>query len=378
MDLLSDGQSLTLVLEEYSKLAEDDSKVQILDPLSLDDFFISRLTELNKDRRTADLKKDCNALRLRSSELKSLSIQAAMAATRDLAMIASSCQRHAIPFGEIPALEAGLLQLAEITGELPTDTVTTYGTRNPCGVRMRVFTHLAEEHAFIESFRAAMAELPRCLRALHICQCLSVFDPSCSEYLIIAREKFKAMVKAIISIKKVVTPEIFTHELRPYFDPKIIGGKRYFAPGGAQMPIILIDQAIWAMNSIDDGILKGYYEENISYQPALLRRCALLFQDKACLIHKITAELSGSQVSDGGLVFARQSLDALGKLIAIIAQFRAIHLGIARENMAIRPVGSIGSGGYDIKILERLLFQTLVARRAISSLMELTRKKPRH
>jgi hypothetical protein len=54
-------------------------------------------------------------------------------------------------------------------------------------------------------------------------------------------------------------------------------------------------------------------------------------------------------------------------LASEIIKFRAPHLGVAKANMSIRSSGSVGSGGYDLHILEHLIQKTKEFRSKIIS-----------
>lgn len=357
----------------YTDCLNTDRLVQNLDPLRMDDFLASELPKLNVEKRVGPLIELARKLVPTPDTATHLSSLEAMAAIRDLNMVASSLRRHEVNFDAVPNLEPALLVLANQASEVPSDTVTSYGPRNPEGSRMRAFTPHHEERLFIDSFRSGMNELLRVVEALETAQCLTIIDVLCGSELREAERRFQAMMTAIVAVRRHITPQFFTDELRPYFEPKVIGGRKYFAPGGAQMSLILVDQLLWGIAQ-SDGSLASYYQENLEYQPALLRARERMFVMKPPLVQQVVlrfvqGDVENVTLSDAQII--RQSLTAIEQILVAVEQFRVIHLRIARDNMAIRPLGSVGSGGYDTKLLTQLLEKTTNARGAIATLLEI-------
>lgn len=354
------------MLDPYSSCIATDRRVLVIDPFSMDDFFFYDLPDLNHKSdpiKIWEIAKSC----IQRIDISSLNREQSMAAIRDLGMIASSLRRHNFPLTKTPELELALLNLSKSTKEVPADSVTSYGPRNPEGRRMRVFTSFEEERFFIASFRSGMIDLPLSIRALEINQGLSVFDAQFSENLKIAKLHFDNMVSAIIGVRRQISPSFFTSELRPYFEPKVIGGKKYLAPGGAQMPIILIDQILWGISTNDS--LSKYFFENLSYQPLLLRVRAENTRKKQVLVEKVIIAMKNVDASTQKRDIATVAARTLREMLLTLEKFRNIHLRIAQDNMAIRIPGSVGSGGYDTKILETLLSSTKVARQRIEDVL---------
>ncbi|MEX0917050.1 MAG: monodechloroaminopyrrolnitrin synthase PrnB family protein, partial [Candidatus Paceibacterota bacterium] len=211
-----------------------DQSVSMLDPLGFDEYFTNnRFSKM----ATAD---DAESLKGFLSEvvavisldfIKSLDEVSAMAAARDLNMVASVVARFGIPMHECPHLEELLLILAEKTNEVPTDTVFGYGSRNPAGARQRSFTKTNEESLFIESFSAGMNGLMVTLAGLETIQSMEISDSRYAPFVEESARYLQQMQKAILSVRNHITPDFFTHQLRPFFDPKTIRGQTYFAAG---------------------------------------------------------------------------------------------------------------------------------------------------
>ncbi len=352
--------------DAYEQSIAIDKRVQLLDPLELDSLLIEELPRFNMEVKPEALIERMEGLSIDSKKLHSLSPEEAMAATRDLSMVASSLRRHNRSLGEIPYLESALITLSKRTLEVPADTVFSYGTRNPIGERTRTFTTFPEERLFIDSFREGMVNLPLALSTLEKVQNTKVDNLEFAPLVREVASNFEAMVSAIVRVRKAISPEFFTKELRPYFEPKTIGGRIYKAPGGAQMPIILIDQALWGASESNPMYL-GYYRENLAYQPHILRDRESSIIKEVPIITRVFQELESSDLNiESTKKVAIESLTAAHELLLFVEQFRRPHLKIAQDNMALRPAGAVGSGGYDIEILEFLLTHISAAKQKVA------------
>lgn len=329
----------------YRDCILNDAQVAGMDPLGANEFFskdFSRLSEQGEcGQIVAWVLLVLQGLRLPSDSLS------AQAITRDLGMIAAALTRwqEAIP----AQLELALLALARVTGEVPADTVFSYGPRNP-KLNRRRFTTLREEELFIQAFAQGMEQLYLAVAAVD-----AVATGECDvdrQRILLekATRSFQAMTRAIVEVKKNISPECFTHQLRPFFEPKTIGGVKYFAPGGAQMPVILLDQALWGAGHTNPE-LQIYWADNLQYLPLSLRNrfAVIAATEPLCLryIHRKT-----------GLPTSKACLALFNGLIS----FRYPHHGVAKANFAIRPSAAQGSGGYTGGILQTLVDETVKAR----------------
>jgi hypothetical protein len=143
-----------------------DDLVALLDPFNLDHFFSEIFVSAIESEDVSILLK--TAVEADVDNIISQNDQKnAMAATRDLGMIASAMTKMGYVIHEIsPILEAKLTRLSSVTGEVPRDTVYSYGPRNPRNERLRTYTNLEAEKIFIESFRSGMEELSTCISSL--------------------------------------------------------------------------------------------------------------------------------------------------------------------------------------------------------------------
>lgn len=344
-----------------------DEEISELDPLSLDEFFLI-LPNLNS---SSDVNAVVQALELKiptEEVLSNLDIVSASAALRDLGHIAASLRRHGVHANLVPKLEKSLLILGGIIGEVPRDTVYSYGARNPKGDRRRTFTNLSQERLFIQSFNDGMSGLNQTIELLYSLRDIPLDDPRFSDIVQGALTTFTSMVNAILLVYRDIPAEVFTRDLRPYFDPINIGGFEYLAPGGAQMPILLIDMMLWA-NSTSDGEYLAYLDDNLRYCPTVYRTLAQnIRSDYTALMDRVLKE--SSRLSEGEQKqIVRNSLTALRELFTTIIKFRRPHLRVANDNFALRRDDQLGSGGYKPDLLEILVSKTEAHKAILSNLL---------
>lgn len=336
-----------------------DQSVQELDPLGFDQYFVSGkfsecATALSAEAILAFTDRTVNQISF--DAVNKMAEVPAMAAARDLNMVASAVTKFGIPMHVVPQLESLLVLLSDKTREVPTDTVFGYGSRNPKGERRRSFTRTSEEDVFIDSFTEGMNSLIVTLAALETVQTMSLEN---GRYSLLVKEAvfgFQKMSESILNVRKHITPDFFTHKLRPFFEPKTVRGKTYFAAGGAQMPVTVVDLILWGVED-SDRVYVGYRSENLRYLPRFYQaEVESIFQFPS--IQQAVSLEMGHDMPKNAKENVRASLAALKEFADQIIRFRAPHLGVAKANMKIRSAGSVGSGGYDIFILQHLIDRT--------------------
>jgi monodechloroaminopyrrolnitrin synthase len=321
--------------------------VKQIDPLNLDTFLLGDLPEINARLERSKLERFLESFRPQI-DLQKTSREEAQAITRDLNLLFCSATRHKIEFHS--CFRELLLGCSSLTDEVPTDTVYTYGVRNPDGSRERSLTTFAEERVFIKSLKSAMARLPEIVEYLFEAGQLSCDSEGFVDRLRLSVGKFGELLPSMKEVFMRVSPDFFTEHLRPFFDSKEIGGKTYLAAGGAQMPLILVDYLLWGA-SVHEPMYRRYLEENVEYQPPRVREWYHTIKQRS-LIEKIIDE----STMERGIV--REQARELTGLFEIISKFRKPHYRIATMNMNIRSEGSVGSGGYTTDILELLMDRT--------------------
>lgn len=154
--------------------------------------------------------------------------------------------------------------------------------------------------------------------------------------------------------------------LRPFFEPKTLRGNTYFAAGGAQMPVTMVDLILWGVEDTDRTYV-GYRNENLRYLPRSYRSKVEVITSSPSILSQITEQVaSGLHLS--GQERALESITSLRQFADQIIKFRAPHLAIAKANMRIRSTDAVGSGGYDVRILEYLISRTKAFKAKLSEL----------
>ncbi|MEV6929646.1 monodechloroaminopyrrolnitrin synthase PrnB family protein [Dactylosporangium sp. NPDC051485] len=273
----------------------------------------------------------------------------ARAALRDLGMLTASLARHTGQDIAPPAVEAAMLHLGEVADEIPRETVYSYSTRNPRGPRRRSFTDTPGEHRFIDEVTAASDALDI---AIEHCRHLSaaVDKHEADAGAGIVHHQLRAFGGHLLTVKRHLTPQYFTGRLRPYFPALTIAGTTYYAPGGAQMPLLVID--VLLLSQAANGELAAWFEQylddNATYLPPH---------------HRALIDAARGVPGLARLANRHPYLrSATGTLIDDLLRFRLPHRQLARANMAIRDEGSLGSGGYTTDALDQLIAVTKQAR----------------
>lgn len=348
------------LVEHHELVAES----AFLDPLSLDSS-LGRLPAMNNELNPVGAVSELLEHTPSPDETSAFSEAEAFAAIRDLGFIAATIRRYGLQPSEIsPELEESLLLCGRVTGNVPRDTVFTYVSANPRGDRERRFTDIPEEAMFIEGCRSGMDSADRALQQLLQTADLELANPLFAQSMRSASNDFAEMVQAIVSVRESITPEVFTHELRPFFDPYTVGGKEYFGPGGAQMPILLIDQVVWG-SDCKDAEYREYFDENRKYLPGHLKALLTKVGQRPSVAQRIRTALLEPGAKPETVV---DSLTATQNFLSGLISFRMPHLSLAKSNFAIREKEDLGSGGYKPTILEHLVAQTFDLRQELGEL----------
>ncbi len=336
------------ISEIFSEIRKENEKVASLDPLDLNDFFAVTFTNLILNGDIEGLKSVIENVQ-NSALSNNLEIKAFL---RDVGVIMAALRRLDLNYKPSHELEVKLLGYAEIIGEPPRDSVFSYGPRNPKGAAQRMFIGSYEEKLFIASFSEGMNGLDNCLEKLFLCYKTTSYDEM-KKLIDDAVVSFDSMVDAIVMVRRKIKPEYFTNEMRPFFDPIEVGGKSYSAPGGAQMPILIIDALMWSKN-LKESYLE-YVAENLRYLPknyvSMLNYAKSLESiDKYIILKR---NLPGNNDEKLKKVFV-----VLKKLTDRMISFRGAHFKVATDNFKLRQEGAVGSGGYNPNILEIILNET--------------------
>jgi hypothetical protein len=255
----------------------------------------------------------------------------------------------------VPNLEHAMVAVGSRLGETPRETVFHYGPWNPSGDRQRMFTGTEEEKTFIHSFKEGMSGLDESINNLLDLQSKSTNDLNFGHTLGVAKAGFQKMIDAMVEVRRKITPDFFSFQMRSYFPVLKLNDQDYQAPGGAQMPVLLVDRILWGADQ-GDATYQNYYHDAIKYLPKAYREVAQTIGDES-----IVSKVVNSPTSTG----SDSIKQSLSSVLTSLLMFRYPHLKTAQENFARRSEGSKGSGGYTPDILEKLIELTSESKRKV-------------
>jgi uncharacterized protein with PIN domain len=330
--------------------------VAALDPLSADEV-CARLPAMNQRGEISELAAALRQIAPTSVQLSDFTAAECLAAMRDIGMLLGSMKRHGVqPLAAVPETEDVLLALARRTDLVPRDTLHHYTCWNPRGTRQRMYTGDPQETELIDAVRTAMPRLARAITTCEHSMVLEPRDPECAAQLDELTEQLRAMVEAIDRVTAHVCPGFFARGLRPYFEAITVAGRSYLGPAAANMPIALIDVALWASDHGDESYT-AFHRDTIDYSPPHWRALYRAWRDQPSLTHTITTSLAAVPDAIDPMVHA--SALALCQVLRVLTVFRGKHLTIARrayhEEIRLYPVGS---GGGSVELLTRILYLT--------------------
>ena len=340
---------LSFILKNHDLIAS-------LDPLELDSELKS-LPNLNfaKDIKSLNDLLDKAILTASSLDLENLSI--AHACLRDIGFLISALRKTGVqPALENNSLEKLLLKLGAVTGTVPRETSYHYGICNPTNHRQRVFTSFPDELGLINGVRVFSKGLEEILvDLLQLKFNLSHKIPSSFDFLNRILIKLGETLKEAGDEMKRINPRIFSYELRPYFDPILIDGIAYVGPGGGQVPLLVIDNILFAFELDDSHIYKVFSNEGVKYLTPELQAV----YEKHTNLPSIVS-LAKSVKSHGVTDFL---INFLNELI----RYRQVHYKVAMNALSDKNKGNYetGSAGYRLEMVHQTLLATKEAKRIL-------------
>lgn len=338
-----------------------------LDPLELDPFLLHILPTLNRDGNSDELMHQVRALDLHKIIKTQWSIPEAQAILRDLGFIAASVVKHHGVVEDFPGLAFVLCSLAQQIDEVPRDTLFSYTVRNPLQARTRTFTGTEHEQIFRLSVLDGVTASWDCLSHLTATTELELGSEAFNALLQEAVYPLQKMIQATLLVKKTIPTAIFNEEIRPYFPSMSINNAVYFAPSGAQMPILLVDWLLWGVNN-QEVTYQDYFQDNLRYLPPELRQIVTSYPHQDSLIARLTKAAIGLPRTSANVKGFARALSLIEELLVQILQFRFPHLRLAQDSMEQRQGAPVGSGGYTLTMLKELLEHTATVRKTLSQL----------
>ncbi|MFE4669846.1 monodechloroaminopyrrolnitrin synthase PrnB family protein [Streptomyces sp. NPDC056716] len=330
--------------------------IRELDPLAAD----RALSDLRIQNERADVAALVAALRLlvpALDDVAAYSTETCVAAMRDLGMFLGSIKRHgAEPVPLVPEVERVLVELGRRTDMVPRDTVHHYCTWNPSGGRQRMYTGDIQEAYLQESVRMVF---PHLREGLELAERLSRTEVDEPKFAALTDELTTHMETMVLSINMVVAnvgPEFFARDLRAYFEEITVDGRVLLGPAAAQVPLWLIDQAIWAADNSEPEY-EEFLRDSVPYSLPRWRELYGRWTGIPSVVTRLVAAYGDDpEGAERRMPYLRQSTEALARLLRVITVFRGRHLGIARKaydaDLRLYPVGS---GGASVDLLRQII-----------------------
>ncbi|WP_263247817.1 monodechloroaminopyrrolnitrin synthase PrnB family protein [Saccharopolyspora rosea] len=341
---------------EYGAAAQVDA-VRTADPLGAD-LACRDLVRMNQRADVAALVRGLRALLPELDRVARFTDDECLAAMRDLGMFLGSIKRHGTePAEAVPEAVPVLAELGRRTGMVPRDTVLHYCVWNPDGVRRRTYTGDAQERVLQDSVRHVF---PALRTALEGCDELARADPADARFAELVRMidgHVAAMVESIDLVLGEVGPVFFARTLRPYFEEITFGGVTYLGPAAAQVPLWLVDEAVWLAD--DSGDYARFLHESVPYTLPRWRALHARWRGTSSAVTRLVRTVEEAGGVDRAGPGARAGADALVGLLRTLITFRGRHFRIARQ--AYREdvrLYAVGSGGASIDLLHQVLLLT--------------------
>ena len=314
------------------------------DPLGADGAFL-RLPGLNERHDTEGIRRALEQAVAQAQSLPGRNFFHCNAAIRDLSMLGASLVRFGIePADCVPGFSEALLALsADVAAQIPRDSFIDYTSRNPGNERERTFTSLPQERVFIDSLRRGMSSLDSCLANMLTACTFPISRQEFATCLHATTASFQMMIDSIVQVKRGITPEVFTHHIRPFFEPFRVGDRAFSAPSGAEMPILNIDQIIWGADCVDE-LYTTYFRANIIRLPAIYQEISQTFAGQKSLMTVLKDRLASAIPLSHG---ERRSIQELHHLLTRMYTFRMPHYKVAEENVLLRQ--QEWDGGQEVK-----------------------------
>jgi len=342
------------------------------DPLGADGAFL-RLPGLNEQHDTEGIRGALERAVAQAQSLPGRNFIHCNAAIRDLSMLGASLVRFGIePADCMSGFSEALLALsADVAAHIPRDSFIDYTSRNPGNERERTFTSLPQERVFIDSLRRGMSSLDTCLANMLTTCTFPISRQEFATCLQATTASFQMMIDSIVQVKRGITPEVFTHHIRPFFEPFHVGDRAFSAPSGAEMPILNIDQIIWGADCVDD-LYTTYFRANIIRLPAIYQEISQTFAGQKSLMTVLKDRLvSAIPLSHE----ERCSIRELHHLLTRIYTFRMPHYKVAKNNVLLRQQECgegeevKGSSGFGLLETKYVLDQTIKHRQITTQLL---------
>jgi monodechloroaminopyrrolnitrin synthase len=347
-------------------------RIAAADPLDADSVF-QQLPDWDECNEGEKIRQALAEIIAKATSCSNWDYIACSAAIRDISMLGAALIRFKYePEEYVSGFSDTLVALsAHIGAQIPRDSFIDYTSRNPPGARERTFTATTQEKIFLNSLRQGMVALDLCLIHLLTACTFPVASQEFASSVHTATASFQAMITAIVQVKREITPEAFTHYIRPFFEPFHIAGKTFSAPSGAEMSILNVDQVLWGADCTDE-LYTAYFSANIIRLPVVYQEIsqAVVGQKSLLSLLKERIELGSALNRE-----ERSSVQEIHQLLTRMYTFRVPHYKVAEENVLLRQrecgTGQEirGSSGFGLIETKYVLDQTIRCRRLTSEIL---------
>jgi monodechloroaminopyrrolnitrin synthase len=369
-ELFYDTVTLQRLVRTLEQEAAINQRIAASDPLNADAIF-QRLPVLDECNESDGIRQALAEVLARvQGEWDYIACSAAI---RDISMLGAALVRfEREPEECVAGFSDVLLALSEQIGaHIPRDSFIDYTSRNPSGARERTFTATPQEKIFLKSLRLGMSALDLCLIHLLTACTFPIASQEFAFAMHTATASFQAMITAIVQVKREITPEAFTHYIRPFFEPFRVAGRAFSAPSGAEMSILNIDQILWGADCTDE-LYETYFRANIIRLPVVYQEIsqAMVGQKSLLTLLKERMDLGGALNRE-----ERRSIQEIHQLLTRMYTFRVPHYKVAEENVLLRQreCGGgqeiQGSSGFGLVETRYVLDQTIRCRRFTSEIL---------
>ncbi|MFC9466866.1 monodechloroaminopyrrolnitrin synthase PrnB family protein [Streptomyces coelicoflavus] len=329
--------------------------IRDLDPLAADTTCFN-LRQFNEDADVPALTAALRGMVPTPDDVARYSVEACVAAMRDLGMVLGSIKRHGPePVRLAPEVVPVLHELGRRTDMVPRDTVHHYTTWNPVGGRQRMYTGDIQEAYLQESVRMVFPHLREALELAGLLSDTDVAEPKFADLTDELTGQVEPMVSSIDMVVANVSPEFFARDLRAYFDEITVAGRVLLGPAAAQVPLWLIDQAVWAADHSEPEY-EEFLRDSVPYSLPRWRELYDRWTGVPSVVTRLVAAYGDDpDAAERRMPGLRPAAEAIARLLRVILVFRGRHLGIARKaydaDLRLYPVGS---GGASVDLLRQI------------------------
>jgi hypothetical protein len=176
-------------------------------------------------------------------------------------------------------------------------------------------------------------------------------------------------VDTIELVVTAISPRFFARVLRPYFEGFDVDGRHYLGPAAAQVPLWLIDEAVWASDRNGSGY-QEFLTHSAQYSLPEWRDLHIRWSCEPSLVTRIIdAHGPGCRSAAAVTQELRRGSQTVANILRTLLVFRGRHLTVTRRayHEELR-LYSTGSGGGDVNLLKEITDLTRENARLIKKL----------